>query len=46
MNAIHNRYDFVYLFDVTNGTPTATQTQVTCHVSTLKRIKVLYLTCV
>lgn len=40
MSAIANRYEFVYLFDVTNGNPNGTQMPAICRVSTQKPTKV------
>ena len=37
---IKNRYDFVILFDVENGNPTATPTQAICPASTPRRATV------
>jgi len=37
MTALANRLEFVLLFDVTNGNPTATPIWATCRVSTRKR---------
>ena len=39
--AIENTYNFVLLFDVTNGNQTVTPTRVTHHALTLRQILVL-----
>ena len=45
MTALSHRFDFVFLFDVTNGNPNGYRTPAICRVSIQKPIRASSPTC-